>query len=138
MSLTSPDLVYTARLSSIKTHVEAALGDCDKLIDCVKSGMTKKDVLLAFIQQVRPFIALECQLELFVQDQALVIEALPQPAESEEDSIVHKIELIKYHLCQTMAYIDAIATFIARAEKPLTKELNDMLDSLVTTAFFDS
>ena len=128
-------MVYSARLSGFKTHVEAALGDCDKLIECVQSGTTKKDVLLAFIQQVRPFITLECQLDQFVRDQTLMVEALPQPADGQDDSsIVHKIELIKYHLHQTIAYIDAIAALIEHTEKPLPQELGASLDALVTTA----
>jgi len=133
MSLSSPDLVYMARLRAFTMRLQDAMGDCDKLIESVQNGTTKRDVLVSFIQQVRPFIALERQLNTFTQEHGISITDLPLPA-GDADSILVKIQLVKYHLKQNLAYIEAIVDHVASAPKPLPKSLSSSIDSLIGTA----
>jgi len=139
MSLSSPDLVYMARLRAFTMRLDEAMADCDKLIESVEKGTTKRDVLVSFIQQVRPFLTLERQLFQFTQEQKI---KLPEttPPKGDADSILMKIQLVKFHLNQNMVYLDSIVEYIVSAPKPFPKALSSSIDSLISTAeaLFDS
>jgi len=133
MSLTTPDVVYTARLKSFESRLHDALVGCDDLIKTVENGTTKRDVLVSFIRQVRPFITLERHLHQFIQDQKITIEDTPLPT-GDADSILTKIQLVKYHLSQSVAYIEGIVNYVGPLPKPVPADLLSSLDTLVATA----
>ena len=125
--------VLAARLQGCCARIEHALADCDKLAADIEHGAARKDTLVAFVAQVRPFTALERHLCDFVHAQGIAVAPVPAPADA-SDGIAGTVQVLRYHMAQSRAHLDAVVAHVAAAPRPLAPALVAALDALVASS----
>jgi len=78
---------------------------------------------------------------VFTQERKIPVKEIPVPVTSgDTDSILPKIQMVKYHLTLSVSHIESIASYISSLPKPLSRSAISSLDNLISTgeALFDS
>ena len=127
----------TVQLQGCGTRLERLLADCDGLTEAAARGDVQRDALMALVSQARPLAALEHALDAFVAQQHVAVPPVPVPEGHKDDScesLAGMLGVLRYHLAQSRARLDAVVAHIAAAPRPLAPELSAALDTLISSS----